>query len=953
MKARTLFPALLFASLPAVHAGTIDGITVITGDADCGIASTKTYTHAIAYDNPEFVVINDVEFTSVPLQSMPVGRYFVASDAPNRGATNDNTGVNFGDGIDLLLQHFRYGGSPQSLTLSGLVPGTTYNLRIYYRQWAPGVRENVVTFDEGAGPQSITIDQDVENQAAYVSYTYTALPGPHPGLARPVTVTFAPTENASPGATWHLYGLTNEVVTPPPAAQPDVYFGRVTADNFFAIYLGRADGSNLRYMGRDRLTDWQSVEAVPMDYRPGDYIYVAAWDAPAAFNDPAMWIGEFDIPGSPNLLVSNSTQWVAVEGPPNSNPGGLLTDPAPEPSAIAAVISSAQWAPPDAFTDNADGSVPWSANPELAQVFGGGNAEFLWHDTFDNVSSSNDNEAYVLFRSAAPVLTGVDIALDRQTFGVPIAQGATVATITGFNTEAPQDSPVFSLAAGPGDTDNAKFQVSGSQLQAGAFDFSNVAEGTVYSIRLRATGSGNASGERVFLLTIVSDADGDNLPDTWEMAFAGNLTDLTGLADGPGPGANSGDFDGDGLSDREEYELGLSQFPGLNPVKADTDDDGLPDNAEITGAPPRPATNPVIADTDGDGLPDGVESNDGTFTDASETGTDPLNPDTDEDGYPDGFEVVRGSNPLNAGSIPPPRLVGYWPFDADGATQPDHSGNNNHATPVNAAVWINDPARSGGVMDFDGNDSYLEVPDSDSLSITTAMTIAAWINPADWDAFRGILGKTAGPQNNLPAPYDLYLLQGSGIPRFYVGDGANDLGFVDGSTSFEPGEWHHLAVTIDGGEVSIYFDGFLDNTGSVPAKRVDAGTALRIGSRMDLFVDMYGQLDDVAIFEGALTDQQIQRIMSGDFSEWGVGTPPPPASDFRILSVTRSAAGSVTITFESGSPGGSFALERSADLQTWTNVPPVLVGAGATTEATDTPPAGGRWYYRVRRMAAP
>lgn len=56
------------------------------------------------------------------------------------------------------------------------------------------------------------------------------------------------------------------------------------------------------------------------------------------------------------------------------------------------------------------------------------------------------------------------------------------------------------------------------------------------------------------------DSDGDGLPDGWEREYFGNLTH-NGAADS----------DGDGLSDAQEWELGSS------PLQADTDGDGAAD----------------------------------------------------------------------------------------------------------------------------------------------------------------------------------------------------------------------------------------------------------------------------------------------------------------------------------------------------------------------------------------
>ena len=64
----------------------------------------------------------------------------------------------------------------------------------------------------------------------------------------------------------------------------------------------------------------------------------------------------------------------------------------------------------------------------------------------------------------------------------------------------------------------------------------------------------------------------------------------------------------------------------------DTDSDTIPDS--------------VDEDDDNDGLLDSVETNTGSYVNASDTGTDPKTPDTDGDGFDDGTEVSAGSDPL-------------------------------------------------------------------------------------------------------------------------------------------------------------------------------------------------------------------------------------------------------------------------------------------------------------------
>ncbi|OGO40875.1 MAG: hypothetical protein A2W36_02265 [Chloroflexi bacterium RBG_16_58_14] len=115
------------------------------------------------------------------------------------------------------------------------------------------------------------------------------------------------------------------------------------------------------------------------------------------------------------------------------------------------------------------------------------------------------------------------------------------------------------------------------------------------------------------------------------------------------------DSDGDGLTNREEQEL------GTDPNNPDTDRDELLDGDEVK----RLTTDPKNPDSDQDKLSDGEEvlrqgtdpKNPDTDADSLSDGdevmqhrTDPKKPDTDSDTLNDGDEVARKTNPLKADS---------------------------------------------------------------------------------------------------------------------------------------------------------------------------------------------------------------------------------------------------------------------------------------------------------------
>ena len=151
---------------------------------------------------------------------------------------------------------------------------------------------------------------------------------------------------------------------------------------------------------------------------------------------------------------------------------------------------------------------------------------------------------------------------------------------------------------------------------------------------------------------MIADSDSDDLPDNYKFVIENHLNDLKGHNPRPGRGTGTGNFDGDTLSDQQEFQLSCSVYPLLSPLPADTDSGGLHDGVELNPTAPRPLTNPTIADTDGDGLNDQVENNSGTFVSATNPGTSPVDYDSDDDAFPDNYEILRGSAPLNTLQLP-------------------------------------------------------------------------------------------------------------------------------------------------------------------------------------------------------------------------------------------------------------------------------------------------------------
>ena len=212
-----------------------------------------------------------------------------------------------------------------------------------------------------------------------------------------------------------------------------------------------------------------------------------------------------------------------------------------------------------------------------------------------------------------------------------------------------------------------------------------------------------------------------------------------------GSGGNV-DSDGDGLTNREERELGTDKSnpdtdgDGLkdgaevkshrtDPLNPDTDGDTLSDGAEVN----QHRTDPLKADTDGDGLTDGAEVNehrtDPTKTDSDGDGlndrdelmihkTNPLKPDTDADGLKDGEEVSQyKTDPLKP--------------DTDGDSLKDGEEVNRYSTNVLVPDTDGD-----GLTDGDEVYSHKTDPrkvDTDGGGVADGVEVKRGTNPLDAD----------------------------------------------------------------------------------------------------------------------------------------------------------------------------------------------------------------------------
>ena len=203
-------------------------------------------------------------------------------------------------------------------------------------------------------------------------------------------------------------------------------------------------------------------------------------------------------------------------------------------------------------------------------------------------------------------------------------------------------------------------------------------------------------------------------------------------------------------------------------------------------------------------------------------------------------------------------LVAAYNFnEGSGATVSDRSGNGN-AGSIFQAVW-NTTGRTGGSLTFDGANDYVSIADSASLDLTTGMTVEAWVYQTKTSGWNTVLLK----ENGGDLAYGVYSRNTANRPSAWIrGAGQTTSTSAAGTTALTRNAWRHLAATFDGTTLRFYVDGV--QVGSQPFSgsiAVSTGP-LKLGGNAVWGEYFGGRIDDVRIYNRALTVQQIQADMA-------------------------------------------------------------------------------------------
>jgi uncharacterized repeat protein (TIGR03806 family) len=194
-------------------------------------------------------------------------------------------------------------------------------------------------------------------------------------------------------------------------------------------------------------------------------------------------------------------------------------------------------------------------------------------------------------------------------------------------------------------------------------------------------------------------------------------------------------------------------------------------------------------------------------------------------------------------------LVAHYKFEGDAL---DSSGYGNDGVLNGGVTFV--PGKVGTqALSFNGINSYVLIP----RSISNDFTIAFWIKTtavgggAQWWAGQGLVdGEVAGSGTD----FGTSLVGG----KFAFGIGTPDTTILS-TNPVNDGSWHHAAATrlAATGRMRVYVDGVLQSTGTGPTAPRTATASLRIGSIQSGTYFFAGTLDDVRLYNYALSSIEL------------------------------------------------------------------------------------------------
>ncbi len=287
-------------------------------------------------------------------------------------------------------------------------------------------------------------------------------------------------------------------------------------------------------------------------------------------------------------------------------------------------------------------------------------------------------------------------------------------------------------------------------------------------------------------------------------------------------------------------------------------------------------------------------------------------------------------------------LTANWNFnEGTGTIASDSSGNANNGM-INGATWTT--GKFGSALQFDGVNSYVNVPDSNSLD-ASIFTFESWIKNNIDDS--NILNNRVASKKINWDDADGWSIEINGINS----GGAGEITVLGSGRSYNSVQvlpawdqnWHHLAIVFSASTAFVYFDGVykgVSNINNIVSNNVNISIG-RLGAGSNFF---NGIIDEAKIYDQALSAEEIMAEYQAGTRTSDITPPsitinsPTNGQAFTTSTITVSGASSDNVGLSKVEVKvGSGAWQLASGTASWSMTVNLASGSNTiTARATDT-----------------
>ncbi len=213
-------------------------------------------------------------------------------------------------------------------------------------------------------------------------------------------------------------------------------------------------------------------------------------------------------------------------------------------------------------------------------------------------------------------------------------------------------------------------------------------------------------------------------------------------------------------------------------------------------------------------------------------------------------------------------IMGMWLFnEGNGDTAKDSSGNGNDGEIIGGAKWVD--GQFGKALEFDGTDDWVEVQHSDAVAFEKGTSFSITLHYNGSAVGGSLVGKGYEDTTQVKPWYLLWNGGGDANVSFFLRTSADAESKINSTVPVSDEEWHFIAAVADADskKVSLWIDGKKNVEGvfNVSEGYGTNDSVFHIARHFDRYTK--GIIDDVGIFNVALTENDMDTIMENGLEE--------------------------------------------------------------------------------------